>query len=142
MIDMKIRNHDHTLEFLKSIADRLAGRVDCKQVEYVVVIGTPMTYFSVIGKSLDADELLLSRVSNGRVFMTPQVDVYPDTHHRRSTDKCSILDYILITKFYDTCYDGIDEYGHAAFREGSLTPGVYKYKLSVDKKRRKWTRIQ
>ena len=139
---MQIKSHDHTLEFLKSIADRLASRVDCKQVEYIVAIGEPLVYFSVIGKSLNSDELLLNRVSSSGVRMKPQIDVYPDTHHRKPTDKCSILDYVLITKFYDSCYDGVDEYGHATFREGSLTPGVYKYRLSVDKKRRKWTRIQ
>lgn len=137
-----MKQKDYTVEFLKSIADRLASRVDCKQVEYIVAIGEPLTYFSVIGKSLSSDELILNRVSSGEVCMKPQIDVYPDTHHRKSTDKCSILDYVLITKFYDTCYDGIDEYGHARFREGSLTPGVYKYRLSVDKKRRKWSRIK
>lgn len=137
-----MKQKDYTVEFLKSIADRLASRVDCKQVEYIVAIGEPLIYFSVIGKSLSSDELILNRVSSGEVRMKPQIDVYPDTHHRKSTDKCSILDYVLITKFYDTCYDGIDECGHARFREGSLTPGVYKYRLSVDKKRRKWSRIK
>ena len=137
-----MKQKDYTVEFLKSIADRLASRVDCKQVEYIVAIGEPLIYFSVIGKSLSSDELILNQVSSGEVRMKPQIDVYPDTHHRKSTDKCSILDYVLITKFYDTCYDGIDEYGHARFREGSLTPGVYKYRLSVDKKKRKWSRIK
>lgn len=71
------------------------------------------TYFSSVFNSVQV------------VSIRPEVSVYPDRNHRRIQDKTSVIDHILL--FHD------DEY--------VLEDGKYIYRLSVDKKRRKWMKI-
>lgn len=59
------------------------------------------------------------------VSIRPEVSVYPDRKHRRIQDKTSVIDHIL--SFHN------DDY--------VLENGKYIYRLSVDKKRRKWMKI-
>ena len=59
------------------------------------------------------------------VSIRPEVFVYPDRKHRRIQDKTSVIDHILSSHN--------DEY--------VLENGNYIYRLSVDKKRRKWMKI-
>lgn len=60
-----------TENFLMSISDRLSGRTDCKQTEYVV------------------------RISNSGITMEPTVNIYPNRYYRKDTDKRTVLQYAL-----------------------------------------------
>lgn len=113
---------DYTVQLLSAVAERLSGRQNCRQVEYVVYVGT-----------MDGFE--------NQIIFYPYREVYPDIHHRQKTDLRDIVDHVVRTKFADTVYAQHDAYGHICFLEGSLTRGTYKYELSVDKKKRRWTRI-
>ena len=59
------------------------------------------------------------------VSIRPEVSVYPDRKHRRVQDKLGVVEHIL--SFHN------DDY--------ALENGKYIYKLSMDKKRRKWMKI-
>lgn len=112
---------DYTVEFLRAISNRLSSRQSCRQVEYTVVI------------SIEPCNI---------VVFEPNVEVFPDTHHRQHTDLRSVVSHIMRTQFGSTVYDQDDEYGQPRYKSGSLTPGTYKYVLSFDRKRRQWTRIR
>ena len=121
---------DYTEEFLKAVADRLSSRADCKQVEYVVYIGVIDT----------SDTLDVKGAASNTVYFYPRRSVFPNTHRRRKVDLRDIVDHVMRSKFTDTVYSHDNEYGHACFKSGTLTPGIYQYTLSFDKKRRKWIR--
>lgn len=76
------------------------------------------------------------------IMFYPEREVFPDTHHRRSTDLIDIVSCVIMTKFKDTVFSYVDNLGKIHFNEGSVVPGVYKYILSATKKRRKWVRIK
>jgi len=127
---------DHTEEFLQAVAERLSGRTDCKKVQYIIYIGrAPRSEAEAHHSNV------LDMKSADRVFILPNYEIYPDIHHRKKTDLVGVLDYILITRFHNSVFNGLNEYGHAVFKPDTLTPGVYQYKLSVDEKRRKWIRL-
>lgn len=123
---------DYTVEFLHAIAQRLSSRESCRKIEYLVYIGILPTD-KIVQYSLSD----YSDVSN-RVYFYPERTVFPDTHHRQHTDLTDIVCHVMRNKFLDTVYDHTDQYGHACFKDGSLTPGVYQYVLSFDRKRRQW----
>ena len=125
---------DYTVEFLRAIAERLSSRENCRKLEYVVYIGRPCDQPGYQQHISDSN-------TTNVVSFYPQRDVYPDTHHRQRTDLIDIVYHIMRTKFEDTIYDHDDEYGRACYVDGSLTPGVYKYILSFDGKRRHWIRV-
>lgn len=110
---------DYTFKFLQSVASRLSGRSDTKHIEYIVTICS----------------------ENSQISISPNYEVYPDMHHRKHTDLRCIIDHIILTKFGDILYKGYDDYGHIVVNSDLLTPGVYHYKLSDDRKRRKWERL-
>ena len=95
------RRYSNTERFLFTLSSRLSGRQDCKGVEYVVSIGDVITIF-------------------------PYICVFPDTYHRRRTDKRSIIDYIR---------DILD------LSSQDLVRGVYKYQLSDSTRKRRWTKV-
>lgn len=93
-----------TYDLLHGISTKLSGRHDCRHIEYIVDI------------------------QNGLVNMTPLKLVYPDLHHRKSSDKCDVVDYVLYnmhTKFIFT-------------ESTDLVDGTYIYKLSANENMRKW----
>lgn len=55
---------------LKSIADRLAAREDCRKVCYRVTI------------------------NHDGVVMTPHIEVFPNRYHRREADKIDVVSYV------------------------------------------------
>lgn len=119
---------DYTVEFLRAIAERLSSRESCRRLEYIVNIGC-------------CDNPIIPVDATTVVKFYPERSVYPDIHHRHKTDLKDVVDHVMRAKFYDTVYDTDDEYGRARFIEGTLTPGVYKYVLSFDKKRRQWVKL-
>ena len=125
-----------TIELLRAISKRLSSRKNCKRIEYIVCIG--MTNDEV-GNQKRIQEY--GDVSDIILFF-PEREVFPDTHHRRSTDLIDIVSCIIMTKFKDTIFSYVDNLGQIHFVKGSLVPGVYKYILSNTKKRRKWVRVK
>ena len=125
-----------TIELLRSISRRLSSRKNCKRIEYIVCVG--MTNDEV-GNQKRIQEY--GDVSDIILFF-PEREVFPDTHHRRSTDLIDIVSCIIMTKFKDTIFSYVDNLGQIHFVKGSLVPGVYKYILSNTKKRRKWVRVK
>ena len=126
-----------TVKLLQSISKRLSSRKNCRRIEYVVCIG--MTCDSEVGHQRRMQEY--SDVSDVILFF-PEREVFPDKHHRRSTDLIDIVSCVITTKFKDTIFAYVDNIGQIHFQKGSVVPGVYKYILSSTKKRRKWVRIK
>lgn len=127
--------HDYTVEFLRAISDRLSGRKNCRKIEYTVCIGMD-------DDSVDR-QLHLSDTEDmsNKVYFYPERVVYPDRFHRQKSDLTEIVYHILKTRFKDTVYD-CDQFDRPCFKQGSLTPGIYKYILSFDKRRRQWVRVK
>ena len=110
---------DCTLQLLQKVSKRLSGRDDCRFKEYQVTIHK---------------EEELSKVS-----LNPNVDVFPDSHRRKQSDKVSVLRWA----FNDDVLSGhaYEEYGTIVIKNATYSPGLYVYKLSVDNKRRKWMKL-
>lgn len=123
-----------TVEFLHSISNHLSGRKSCRGIEYVVCIG--------MDDDSQLRQLDLADVSTreNKIFFYPDRFVFPDTFHRQQSDKKDIITHVLIEHF-DNIFAGYD-YTRPCFKVGSLIPGVYKYVLSFDKKRRQWVRVK
>lgn len=133
----KVSDQHQTTQFLRAISDRLSGRSSCRQVEYTVCIGM-LDISEHLEHQVNLSEL--GDISN-KVFFYPERFVFPDRYHRQKTDMRGVVNHIMKTQFADTVFDYEDEYNDACFKKGSLVPGVYKYVLSFDKKRRQWIRI-
>lgn len=125
---------DLTVQFLRAISERLSGRASCRQIEYTVCIGM----MDNTKHQMNISEM--NDISN-KVFFYPERSVYPDRYHRQKTDLRDIVNHIMKSQFADTIFDHEDEYNDACFKPGSLVPGIYKYILSFDKKRRQWIRV-
>lgn len=110
---------DSTLQLLQKVSKRLSGRDDCRFKEYQVTIHK---------------EEELSKVS-----LNLNVDVFPDSHRRKQSDKVSVLRWA----FNDDVLSGnaYEEYGTIVIKNATYSPGLYVYKLSVDNKRRKWIKL-
>ena len=110
---------DSTLQLLQKVSKRLSGRDDCRFKEYQVTIHK---------------EEELSNIS-----LNPNVDVFPDSHRRKQSDKVSVLRWA----FNDDVLSGnaYEEYGTIVIKNATYSPGLYVYKLSVDNKRRKWMKL-
>ena len=97
-------NAKKTEEFLKNISQRLSGRDDCKKVSYRVTI-------DITG-----------------VHMNPIVQVYPNRHRRKDTDKMDIVSFV-------------HEYRMPKVKLDELVFGEYEYQFSSDQKSRKWRKL-
>ena len=125
-----------TKQLLQAISKRLSSRKNCRRIEYVVCIG-------VEADCIEHQKSLVEYNDVSDIIMFyPEREVFPDTHHRRSTDLIDIVSCIIMTKFKDTVFSYVDNLGKIHFNTGSVVPGVYKYILSATKKRRKWVRIK
>ena len=125
-----------TKQLLQAISKRLSSRKNCRRIEYVVCIG-------VEADDIEHQKSLVEYNDVSDIIMFyPEREVFPDTHHRRSTDLIDIVSCIIMTKFKDTVFSYVDNLGKIHFNTGSVVPGVYKYILSATKKRRKWVRIK
>ena len=93
-----------TYDLLHGISTKLSGRHDCRHIEYTV------------------------KISDGIISMTPLKLVYPDSHHRKSSDRCDVIDYVLY-----------DMHTKFIFKESKdLVDGEYVYRLSASRNMRKW----
>lgn len=134
---------DKTLKLLYALSGRLSGRSDCKQVEYVVAIG--ITDKDILDKYGFNTEDLLDGMNAPADYeqilrFSPARLVFPNNHMRKERDKMSIL-YHVINRYFGDILQGSDDYGNISVYPDSLSSGVYKYILSVDRRRRKWQRV-
>ena len=104
-----------TEAFLRSISSRLAGRPDCRQVEYRI--------------SICPNEFGMF------VVMAPVVKVFRNAHSRKDADRMTILEWALHKEILEgkACKLGI-----IVNEEVNLGGGKFIYKLSFDKKKRTW----
>lgn len=73
-------------------------------------------------------EVIMENTGNGPdIIIHPYIGVYPDIHRRKKSDEESVATHVRRRHFNDV-------------RE--IIPGRYQFKLSVNGKRRKWTRIE
>lgn len=109
-----------TMKVLLSISQHLSTRVQCKDVNYEVVIRP------------------------GSITFYPDVKVFPNVHRRKQVDKETILEHILKYHYNDELImsNGLatDATGEYLINCDQLIPGRYVYRSSIDGKRRKWFR--
>ena len=125
-----------TKQLLQAISKRLSSRKNCKQLEYVVCIGMDTDIIEHQKHLAEYNDI------SDIIMFYPEREVFPDTHHRRSTDLIDVVSCIIMTKFKDTVFSYVDNLGKIHFHQGSVVPGVYKYVLSTTKKRRKWFKVK
>lgn len=126
---------DYTEEFLRCISDHLSSRKSCRKVEYVVAIGMMYDDSEYQMTLADLDEGI-----HDKIFFSPPRFVFPDKFHRSKGDYQNIVNHVIKSHFHDTIFDREDSCKDCRFKEGSLSPGIYKYKNSFNSKRRKWIR--
>ena len=111
-----------TTQFLRCIAQHLSSRADCKGLEYVVTIGTD--------KWDDA------------VLMSPMKYVFPNRYDRSPSYLESVVLHVL-KHHMPELYSPRTECIYTAFVDiNKIVPGTYMYQLSIDKKRRRWTKVE
>ena len=133
-----------TMKLLTAISDRLSGRKDCRQVEYLVSIGI-----------CDEDLLEKHNISHDWIFkgMNPPQNyydkyvvfepvrlVYPNCHDRKESHKLSILEYVANYKL-DSAFERISDNVILLMNSYKVSPGIYKYTLSFEGRRRRWERL-
>lgn len=110
-----------TEKFLKCISNHLYSRNDLKDVEYIVEISNQDNY--------------------DLVSVTPRIEVFPNTHQRKQSDKRTVAQHVVFYHFKDIIA-GIDNDGEAKVSKGNLTSGTYVFMKFPFTKRRKWKRIK
>lgn len=134
---------DLTLLLLHSISSRLSGRTDCKDIEYKVAIGVDdPDVLSKFGFKVSEflDGVNYPEFAGYTVRITPNIEVFPDIHSRKSEMRLSVLRFIIINKFSDhvVSHDELDEF---ILDRKSFTKGVYSYNKSFFGGKRRWERV-
>lgn len=106
---------ENTKMLLNLIASHLSTRKCCKGKEYVLTLS--------------------GNIPKGYSFNT-EVQLFPDKYHRKSSDKSSAIFHILKYHMPYICNCVYE------ILESNIVPGTYVYRLSIDKKRRKWVRLE
>lgn len=124
-----------TVDLLKCISDHLSGRKDCRRTEYTVYVG--------MSDDEHERQLTLAEVSDvsNKVFFYPKRSVFPDVHHRRKSDAVDIINHVIKEHFYDELYDS-EDFNSVCIKPNIIEPGVYRYILSFDGKKRQWIRVK
>ena len=110
-----------TQKFLQCIAQHLSGRTDCKGVEYAVTIGHDLFR-----------ELAM---------IEPPKFVFPNKYKRSEIDRVPVLTHVARDHFPEL-YIYTDGMFGTHVDVSQLVEGVYVYQSSVDKKKRRWVRIE
>lgn len=106
---------DLTLLLLKYISDHLSGRGDCKGIEYRVAI------------------------TKDKVIIEPKREVFPSIYKRKQTDKLNVVSHVMKVHFTEY-FNYVDEMHETHVKSNTFVEGRYIYKLSSDKKSRRWER--
>lgn len=110
-----------TQQFLQCIAQHLAGRADCRGVEYAITIGH------------DTFEELVS--------MEPPKFVFPDRYQRAEINRVSVVEHVAKNHFPEL-YMSTSNTFSTYLDVSKLVKGVYLYQTSFDKKKRRWIRLE
>lgn len=111
-----------TKQVLTTIARHLSGRPDCKDLNYMVAIGT-------------------DNVPDCIMFEPARIRVLPNRYKRHESDKVSVLTHVIRDHFQDL-YKGPDGLFNVKADTAKLVKGIYMYESSVDHKRRRWVRVE
>lgn len=111
-----------TRDILNSVSKHLAGRKDCKGINYTVTIGT-------------------ETVEDCMIFEPVRIRVFPNRYKRQESDKVSVISHVMQEHFPDL-YQGPDGMFNVKVDTSKLVKGTYVYESSVDNKRRRWVRIE
>lgn len=111
-----------TTQFLRHIAQHLSSRPDCKGVEYVVTIGTDQW--------------------KDAVLMSPTKYVFPNRYDRSPSYLESVVLHVLKHHMPELYLPRTECAYNAFVDETKIVPGTYMYQLSVDKKKRRWTKVE
>lgn len=122
----KMHRIEATDSLLKFVAQKLAGRPDCKGVEYWVHIsaGQPQ-----------------------KVKFEPAIYVFPNRVNRKRVDKLPVIQHAVITynKHTEPQVSSVEfeqgQDGSLVIKSEVFIPGHYQYRVSVDQKCRKWFRL-
>lgn len=128
-----------TKELLNCIAKHLSSRRECQGVTYRVALGMKDESSEYL-KLKDESEHIID--FNHYISFFPRIDVYRDRYHRKSCDKSSVEEHVILYHFSDSLYCGRQTSGHININKDLIVPGVYEYQPSIDKKRRRWVRIK
>lgn len=110
-----------TKDVLNTIAKHLAGRPDCKNLNYLVTIGP-------------------EEVPDCIIFEPVRIRVLPNRYKRHESDKVSVLTHVIRDHFPDL-YKGPDGQFNVKADTDKLVKGVYVYESSIDHKRRRWVKV-
>lgn len=107
-----------TKRFLQEIAKHLAPYTTYSKAEYVC------------------------EITNKHIWVLPEIRIFPNRYNRRDADREPVVDHVMQKHFPD-CVKYVE--GPAkkekVYNAEKFQMGRYVYKLSADKKRRKWIRI-
>lgn len=118
-MSLKLTPEDQTIKLLHAISKRLASRGDCNHHEYLLEL------------NISDNNELTYQFSPGLIW------VCPTRYHRKKTDMLPIVDFILTTQF-DSVLSIHNN--HMYLKDLIFTPGLYRYKMSISGRQRKWFR--
>lgn len=125
-------NTYRTQLFLRQLTRRLSGRQDCKHVEFKIGIGVRFP---------ESTKLTSPKIDDSRyIFFEPHINVYRDNHHRKAIDLRDVVD-LIVQNYYSDLIIGWDTLGNTLVDTSQFVQGVYQYKLSVTKHKRRWIRL-
>lgn len=110
-----------TKKVLRCISQHLSGREDCRNLEYTV---------SIYEDTKTGDDI---------VEVSPYISVFPNTFHRKETDKRGIAYHVIrihFSEIYAQSNTSVVQIKH-----NSLIHGSYIYRRYKLTRRRKWIRI-
>lgn len=129
-----------TMDLLTRVSTRLSGRADCKKLEYCICISE----LTVSASNSDAHRYYpvgMVGLPIVIIVLYPDVAVYPDNHHRKASDKQSLLMHLFNTYFSDVS-TMTDTYGNIVTTSGIFVPGNYVYTRSISGKYRHWMNME
>ena len=110
-----------TKKVLKSISRHLSGREDCKDLEYSV---------HIFHDNKTGDDV---------VEVSPYISVFPNTFHRKETDKRGVAYHVIYTHFPEIYAQSSTSV--VQIKSNSLVRGSYVYRRYKLTRRRKWIRV-
>ena len=132
----EIEKSKMTQEFLRCIAQHLSSRPECQHSVYRIAIGVTDSIAAPAHISMFEKEL-----SNNRVCFLPNILVFPDRYHRKETDRVSVVMHVA-SQHFDNMLMSYQEEGCTFVETDNLVRGVYEYQCSIDKKKRRWVRLE
>ena len=129
-------NLNLTQQLLNSIAYHLSGRAECRGATYRLAVGMEDAEQETQMFLSDRDDV------RKRIWFSPSIDVFPSIHERKPGSQIPVISHIILSHFRDEVFDSTDDFGNLLIREDSLVPGIYEYRPSEVRQRRRWVRVK